>query len=318
MRLLQGTICLLAATFAARALCDQPSTRAPVLSERIIEGYPIRVAASRLAHLKDLAAASPSGENKAVIVQKSQRWQPGEPIRVAFRGGSDQARRRIEVVATRWITETHANISLTFRNKSGTYISWRTSDNTYSGDIRVGFASGENGGYWSLVGNESATRSIDGGGPGQASMNLEGFDGKLPADYESIILHEFGHALGFEHEHQSPNLQCGFRFEDDAGYQKVTNEQGVYVPDKRGRRPGVYTYLGGPPNNWEKDKVDSNLLPLDLPDGTLVSRGDPASIMMYYFEPSFFVAGDKSPCSVPQENSSLSLSDVAYLAKAYP
>lgn len=55
-----------------------------------------------------------------------------------------------------------------------------------------------------MVGRNAVNAALPGGGPGQASMNLAGFDIALPADWQAVVRHEFGHALGFEHEHQSP------------------------------------------------------------------------------------------------------------------
>jgi hypothetical protein len=149
-------------------------------------------------------------------------------------------------------------------------------------------------------------------------MNLQDFDRRLPFDYVAIVVHEFGHALGFEHEHQSPNLKCDFRFDDDPGYVPTQDARKAFVPDGTGKRPGLYTYLSGEPNEWGREKVDANLRTLTLPLGTYISIGDKLSTMMYYFESSYFVSGDQSICHIPAENSKLSDQDIVGIRQAYP
>ena len=46
-------------------------------------------------------------------------------------------------------------------------------------------------------------------------MNLGGFTEELPDDWEATVLHEFGHAIGFLHEHQSLNSTCEEEFRWD-------------------------------------------------------------------------------------------------------
>src|SRR5690349_10941147 len=97
-------------------------------------------------------------------------------------------------------------------------------------------------------------------------MNFEGFDVQLPQDWRGVVLHEFGHALGLEHEHQHPVQPCDFRWEDDPGYTPTTDRFGQFTPDEAGRKPGIYTLLGGPPNRWSREMVDFNLR--KLPDSS--------------------------------------------------
>lgn len=127
-------------------------------------------------------------------------------------------------------------------------------------------------------------------------MNFDSFDDSLPAYWEGTVHHEFGHALGFEHEHQSPVTRCDFRFYDDKGYVKTKDSFGWYTKDKTDRYPGLYTYLGGKANYWSKSKVDFNLRKIPTTSAFLIGPFDKLSIMKYYYDAFMFKLGDKSPC----------------------
>jgi hypothetical protein len=132
------------------------------------------------------------------------------------------------------------------------------------------------------------------------------------------VLHEFGHALGFQHEHQNPGDSCDseFRWFDDAGYVPTRESDGHYVRDSKQRYPGIYTVLGGPPNEWPRSKADYNLRQLAM-DGTIASARDRLSVMHYSFPAWMFKSGSNSPCCVT-ENTRLSDNDKLAMRLAYP
>ncbi len=118
-------------------------------------------------------------------------------------------------------------------------------------------------GYWSLVGTDST--DPDNISYSEISLNLSSFDQKLLIDWDGTVLQEFGHSLGFHHEHQSPGINdCEFNWDF------------------------LYDYLGGEPSNWPKWKVDHNMP--KLPRGSLTfSAQDKESIMHYSFPAWMFL-----------------------------
>ena len=98
---------------------------------------------------------------------------------------------------------------------------------------------------------------------------------------------------------------------------KTLDPDGWYTTDAQGRRPGLYTYLGGKANYWPKEQVDFNLRKLPSSNAFVVGGFDKLSIMKYYFDPTMFSAGDKSPCYTGAENLQISALDKAGVASVY-
>jgi len=249
------------------------------------------------------------------VITKLKTWNPGSTITVAFRGGSYELREQIAQAALPW--ETHGNLKLDFGQDAAarTFREWTDEDASFVAHIRIGF---DQKGYWSLVGSDSIASTIV--APGQASMNLARLDQQLPNRWQSVVLHEFGHALGFQHEHQHPSGGCDteFHWEDEPDYVPTTDMHGQFVPDEQGRRPGIYTVLGGPPNNWSRQRVDFNLRQLTNQHAYDVTSFDRDSIMKYYFPAWMFVDANASHCYTGVPNVVLSPGDIQGLQRAYP
>ena len=112
----------------------------------------------------------------------------------------------------------------------------------------------------------------------------------------TTIVHEFGHALGMIHEHQTPYNNP-----------LVWNTQ------------ALYNYFGGPPNNWTQSEIDSNIIERYTNTNLNGSDFDGNSIMKYTFPSSFLV--NPSPAvaaQVTKTNLIMSECDMFWLKLNYP
>jgi hypothetical protein len=295
---------------------DVSSPQKDELQVTVTEGYPIEVIQALTERQNDINRANPGINSMGLqsVIAISKIRDSRRVVTVAFKGGSPELRQQIADAVKDWISGTSLRID--FGNSAGTnsFREWSTSDASYKADIRISF---DQAGYWSLVGTDGTDPSIV--KAKQASMNFGRFDQNLPTDWRGVVLHEFGHALGFEHEHQSPVGPCEaeFRWNDDPGYVKTKDIYGQFTRDSQNRWPGIYTLLGGFPNKWSKDQIDFNLR--RLPDSVdwRLSDFDKLSIMKYYFDKVFFKNGEYSGC-YSKENVVLSDDDKKAVAETYP
>ncbi|KAK7737618.1 hypothetical protein SLS63_002747 [Diaporthe eres] len=186
-------------------------------------------------------------------------WQPGQELKIGFQGGSSWQK---------W-TE-YANINFTFVD-------------SVEVDVLVGFDPGRS---WSSIGTDSSNPSSK----NQTSLNLGWIeDGNSEDAIRSVILHEFGHALGMIHEHSSPYANISWN------------------------KDHVYKELGGPPKNWTKDMVDHNVFHLYTLEDTQATPFDPDSIMLYYYPAEWTTDGKGTNWNVQ-----LSALDIEYIKFCYP
>ncbi len=289
---------LLFALFAiARSAEDQSPRRPPFL-----EAYPEKIqdrldARDRLfaGQSFHLVSENPSVDAQYVI-KWIRRWLPGSTLTVAFSGGSPEVRARIEKEAVEW--SKYCNIKFDFHD-AGRFREWSPADTEYKADIRISF---NQKGYWSSLGSESIDPDVY--WPGDASMNFYDFLTTPPAPpyFGAIVKHEFGHALGFEHEHQGPKEGCEdeIRWEDEAGYIPTKDQDGYHIADAQGRHPGVYTVFSAGPDPWDKKQVDANLRRIRNSRAFETSAFDRNSIMKYYLDPLILIKGESSRCYSPE------------------
>jgi hypothetical protein len=147
-----------------------------------------------------------SDRQPRIVTSFTKYWARGRTLKIRFLGNTPPIlQQAIFDTACRWLP--HVNLKFVMQS---------------SGDAEIRIAI-DQGLHWSAVGTDALlaykhqdvptmgfdlTRLID----PQKLMGLQGrslaaFDIRslLTADFERIVLHEFGHALGAEHEHQHPN-----------------------------------------------------------------------------------------------------------------
>lgn len=218
------------------------------------------------------------------VIRLPDRWPVGSAVRVCFHGGSPELRQRILASAGAWFQ--HVNLRLAGGGPAG--VDCKPGSQF---EIRIGFSEP---GTWSYIG----TQSLDGKlvDRNLSSMNLEEFDTKPPAEprFTGIVLHEFGHALGLEHEHQSPEIKCAAEYNWPLVYDH-------------------YRILYG----WSKDQVDRNVRPILANRSTHQwTSFDPKSIMVYTADDSLLWKGKQSVCYL-QANDKLSSTDIQALRDTY-
>lgn len=208
-----------------------------------------------------------------------------DAIRVCFLGGSREARERVVQVATEWKAAV-PGLPLDFAD-AGDPPTCGSGHNI--NHIRISF---NRKGYWSHVGTDSI-RLV---GQNQPSMNLQDLDWKFndQTEFRSTVLHEFGHAIGFNHEHQNPMSACNSEF----------------------NWPLIRKWLHGPPNNWDDATIDFNMGALHE-QGLLATSFDKSSIMLYTFPPEYFINGSGAKC-YSKVNTELSAGDIDLARKLYP
>lgn len=149
-------------------------------------------------------------------------------------------------------------------------------------DIRISFERGT--GSWSFVGTDCLRVAAD-----RPTMNF----GWLRADtnlveFHRVVLHEFGHALGLLHEHQSPYMDIPWDYDKVYAYYLKTN-------------------------GWNKELVDHNVLRRYDKDAVDATEGDPKSIMCYLIDPLFLT----DPMLNIGGNTELSLLDKQKMREMY-
>jgi hypothetical protein len=209
-------------------------------------------------------SVSTGGRNKRGVAIHSKFWASHRTLKIAFLNPPSSAHRE---GATKAINLWQPSINLKLDFVDGA-----------EGDIRITMEAPLN---YSAIGTDALLR-----GPGENTMNI-GTDPEHP-NFEASVLHEFGHALGMQHEHQHPRADIPWN------------------------KPTVYNFYLTT-YQWSKEEVDHNLFKLEETNFTRTTAYDPTSIM-HYVIPNELTIGDWSV----QKNKTISQNDRRLMRKIYP
>jgi astacin (peptidase family M12A) len=244
---------------------DEAATNERVDNVRIV---PLR-AADRRRPTAAPGLIRPGGPRMTrAAVEKMKLWENGRRLRVAFLDGLADVKTKVAAIAKEW--EAVANLTLDFVTSGPS-------------EIRISFAQKDFS--WSTVGTDALTVS-----PAKATMNYGWLEPTTSQrEYERVVRHECGHALGMIHEHQNPAAK------------------GQIPWDK----PKVYAYYAQ--QGWTQDDVDFNIFDVYTEDSTNHTVFDPTSIMEYAIPDSLTIGS-----YAVGWNTALSQMDIDFMRRQYP
>jgi hypothetical protein len=211
---------------------------------------------------------SHSGRQKRAVARHTKFWAPGRTLRIAFLNGNQAFKDAVKKAADNWLP--HVNLKFDF--VEGT-----------EGDIRI---RSEPGVYWSYIGTNALLET-------EGPTMLLSPDLRMPGFFAANVMHEFGHALGAEHEHLHPEMNIPW------------NKQAVYELHGTSEDDDEDSYI-----RREVDQRYFNLL-----DASEVNYSpyDPQSIMHYAIHQEWTHGDFKIHLNLV-----LSEKDKAFMSKAYP
>jgi len=168
------------------------------------------------------------------VANLGRLWPNGGTIRVRLLTSEEPYVSRIRAAIAEW--QNHVNINFVYSNDAGS--EWRI---RVAADLPKG-----TGGFTNGIGTELLC----------VPFGLPNIHIRSDSCTHGVLLHEFGHALGFEHEARSPNSLVSFRKQELYDY---------------------FSKIG-----WGKSDVDTQILSPVSAANMYVTSFDPDSIMMYY------------------------------------
>lgn len=223
------------------------------------------------------AAADP--RRAAAILNTRSKWVNGTVLHYAFFGaGSHFAVPKTQADAIRdaFATWKAVGIGLEFQEVG----------QLSEAEVRIGYSTTD-GKSESAVGRELLRVPLS------EPTTVYGWDLTTPYG-RGTALHELGHVLGMEHEHQNPF--AGIKWHEQA----------------------VYDTLAAPPNKWDRETTYQNILKKLSPQQVQGSTWDPDSIMEYEFEPGLIDEPDQYDINGLVPPATLSKADEEWALKWYP
>jgi len=219
--------------------------------------------------------ANPS-RARAILVSRL-KWANGTVLHYCFftKGHFAVPKKQADAIRAAFATWKAVGIGLQFKEVS----------KLSEAEVRIGYSAKDG------VSQSSVGRDVLKDKPNEPTTTY-GWD--LPTDTGGTALHEIGHVLGMEHEHQNP--YAGIKWHDKA----------------------VYKNLRGDPNYWKRADIFNNVLEKLSPQQVQGSKWDPKSIMEYDFEAGLIAEPKRYEATGLHPPGKLSAADKKWVRKWYP
>lgn len=214
-------------------------------------------------------SGSPTVAERMGVADKAKMWDKNTRLAVRFIGGTAELHDRVLKTARAWLVP-------------GVKLDIGPAAKGEMAHLRIAFD--EAAGSWSYIGKDCLQIQ-----PNQPTMNLGWAKVDTPADdFSSVVIHEFGHALGLLHEHNHPDANISWN------------------------KPAVYDDLQGHPNYWSRRTIDANVF-AKFDDADVITTGFDAVSVMIYTVPGHWTTDGRSFMPSPR----LSKGDAATILALY-
>jgi hypothetical protein len=215
----------------------------------------------------------------AAILSTRSKWVNGTVLHYClFGGGSHFSVPKVQADAIRGAFSKWKAVGIGFEFSEVNQLN--------EAEVRIGYST-EDGSSASAVGRDVLTIPLN------EPTTVYGWD--LTTPYGSgTALHELGHVIGIEHEHQNP--YAGIKWHEQA----------------------VYDALAKPPNKWDHNTTYRNILQKLSPQQVQGSTWDPDLIMEYEFEPGLIDEPEEYDINGLTPPATLSSADKEWARKWYP
>lgn len=217
------------------------------------------------------------GIKSSGVLNLEDIWPSKHAIRMCFMDGQQDLRSHVAFIARQWTL--YGAIDFDFGNLADPRMCTGADRNS---EVRITF---NTDGNWAYLGVKA--RAVPANQPTLSMNSLKDasvVEIKKSQFYSQVILHEFGHVLGFGHNWSGPTAGC----------------------DTEMNWPQIYKELAI--SGWSKDMIDAQWRHPNSNAGTVGGAFDKSSIMNYSLPESWYFKGRESRCFL-EPKADLSLRD---------